>query len=129
LELLQSIFPEADFFTFDKDTGIYTLYNEGRSELGYAFYGSSRGYEGEIVVLVGLEDKETIRGTVVTSQSETYSYWIMLVYGNFFEQFIGLKIEDCAIKEGGGQIDAITGATISSWAVVDAVRSGSFGKD
>jgi Na+-translocating ferredoxin:NAD+ oxidoreductase RnfG subunit len=34
-----------------------------------------------------------------------------------------LSIDDIALRREGGQIDAITGATISSGAVVDAVRT------
>ncbi len=125
LELLQTIFPEANLYSFDGGTEIYTLYNEGRSEVGYAFYGSSQGYRGDIVVLVGLEDKETIRGITVTQQREDYAYWDRLIYSNYFEQFPGLKIEDCALNwfgRIGGQVDAATGATVSSWGVVNAVR-------
>ncbi|MFC2026593.1 FMN-binding protein [Chloroflexota bacterium] len=125
LEMLQKIFTEANLYTFDEDTGIYTLYNEARSEIGYAFYGSGRGYMGDIVVLVGLEDKETIKGITVTQQRESYGYWVRLVYSNFFKQFTGLKVEDCDLKRydgGGGQVDAVSGATRSSWGVVEAVR-------
>ena len=125
LELLQGIFPEANLYTFDEDTEIYTLYNKGRSEIGHAFYGSSRGFRGDIVVLVGLEDKETIKDITVTQQREDYAYWDRLIYYNFFEQFPGLKIEDCVLdwfSSIDGQVDAATGATISSWGVITAVR-------
>jgi Na+-translocating ferredoxin:NAD+ oxidoreductase RnfG subunit len=131
LELLQTIFPEANLYTFDEDTEIYTIYNKGRSEVGYAFYGSDRGYRGEIIVLVGLEDKETIRGITVTQQHEDYWYWYRLIDGNFFEQFAGLKIVNCFLKgygAGRGQVDAASGATISSWGVVDAVRKSALEK-
>ncbi len=131
LELLQGIFPEASFYIFDEDTEIYTLYNNGRKEIGYAFYGRSWGFNFNIVVLVGLEDKETIKSIVVTSQYETWSYWQMLVRSNFFEQFIGLKIEDCYLSqvgEGGGQVDAVTRATVSSRGVVNAAREAALEK-
>jgi len=130
LGLLQRIFPEASFYTFYEDTEIYALYNEGRKEIGYAFYGSSRGYITDIVVLIGLEDTVTIRNIIVTQQYESYSYWDRLE-SDFFEQFIGLKIEDCVLKrygyEGGG-VDAATGATYSSRGVVNAVREAALEK-
>jgi len=131
LELLQGIFPEANFYTFDEDTEIYTLYNNGRNEIGYAFYGEDWGYRSKIVVLVGLEDKETIRGIVVTSQYENPSFWKSLINNNFFEQFTGLKIEDCALKRyggEGGQVDAATRATVSCMGVVNAVRKAALEK-
>ena len=97
LELLQGIFPKANFYTFDEDTEIFTLYNNGRYEIGYAFYGEGYGFSYGLVVLIGLEDKETIRGIVITSHHETRAYWEKLEENNFFEQFNGLKIEDCIL--------------------------------
>lgn len=128
LELLQGIFPETSFYTYDEGTEIYTLYNSGRSEIGYAFYGEARGFINDIVVLVGLEDKETIRSIIVTSQRETPSFWKRLEDNNFFEQFIGLKIEDCYLKRNNGQVDAVTQATYSSRGVVNAVREAALEK-
>jgi Na+-translocating ferredoxin:NAD+ oxidoreductase RnfG subunit len=131
LELLQGIFPEASLYSFNENTEIYTLYNHGRNNIGYAFYGSSWGYIGNITVLVGLKGKETIQGIIVTSQYETLSYWDMLVEENFFEQFIGLKIEDCYLKlygKGDGQVDAVSRATYSSRGVVNAVREAALEK-
>ena len=130
LELLQGIFPEANLYTFDEDTEIYTLYNKGRSEIGHAFYGSSRGFRGDIVVLVGLEDKETIKSIIVTSQYEDGSYWRILEFSNFFDQFTGLKIEDCFPSYSWlpGGVDAATGATASSKGVVNAVREAALEK-
>ena len=41
----------------------------------------------------------------------------------FTDRFIGENITDVALRQNGGEIDAITGATISSRAVVDAIRA------
>jgi Na+-translocating ferredoxin:NAD+ oxidoreductase RnfG subunit len=125
LTLLQQIFADADYYSYNADTEIYFIYDNSRNETGYAFYGSDRGFRGDITVLIGLEDKETINGIVVVRQSEDYQYWQRLVYDSFFEQFKGLKIVNCLLKGyvgGLGQVDAASGATISSWGVVDAVR-------
>ena len=131
LELLRGIFPEAHFYTYNEDTEIYTLYNNGRNEIGYAFYGSDLGYISNITVLVGLKDKETIRGIITTEQYETWSYWKMLEDNNFFEQFDGLKIEDCALSHPsglGGKVDGVSRATYSCRGVVDAVRKAALEK-
>ena len=58
----------------------------------------------------------------MVSQNESWGYW---------DQFIGLKIEDCTLSrygEGGGQVDGITGATVSSKAVIDIVREAALEK-
>jgi Na+-translocating ferredoxin:NAD+ oxidoreductase RnfG subunit len=86
---------------------------------------------GDITVLIGLEDKKTIKGIVVVRQSMTINTGKRLVYGNFFEQFKGLKIENCFITGYGlgyGHVDAASGATISSWGVTDAVRKAALEK-
>jgi Na+-translocating ferredoxin:NAD+ oxidoreductase RnfG subunit len=124
LELLQQIFPEAYLYTYNTDTEIYTIYNAGRREIGHAFYGSDWGYRGKIVVLVGLKDTETIMDIVVTKQIEDYIYWLRLEENNFFEQFVGLKIEECYPSRSWlpGGVDVITGSSMSSWGVIGAVR-------
>jgi len=125
LELLQGIFPEANFYTFDINTEIYTVYNNGRNEIGYAFYGEGAGFSPGMVILIGLEDTETIRNIIVVSHRETRNFWNMLEDYNFFDQFNGLKIEDCAVERydgTGGKVDSVTGATFSSRGVINIVR-------
>jgi len=123
LEMLEGIFPEASF---------YNLEDDSKYEVGYAFYAKGMGWGGNMVILVGLEDKETIKGIIVVSQYETPSYWNLLVKSNFFDQLNGLKIEDCKLKhpyiEGLGQVEGVTGATVSSRAVVDIVREAALEK-
>ncbi len=124
LALLQQLFTEATFYTYRVDTEIYTLYDSRRHKLGYAMYGEGFGYRGKITVLAGLKDKETIHNIIVINQIEDISYWNMLKNNNFFAQFIGLKIEECypsfAWLPGG--VDAVSGSTISSRGVTNAVR-------
>jgi Na+-translocating ferredoxin:NAD+ oxidoreductase RnfG subunit len=124
LALLQEIFAEADFYTYDAGTELYTLYDSSREEIGYAAYGEARGYASNIVVLAGLGDKETIKGILVISQRETQAYWENLDRNNFFDQFIGLKVASCFLNsyKNTGGVDAASGATYSSRGVVDAVR-------
>jgi RnfABCDGE-type electron transport complex G subunit len=130
LEMLKEIFPKASFYVLEDD--IYIIYNSGRNEIGYAFYAEGRGWGGKMVILVGLEDKETIKGITVVSHHETRGYWDRLIENNFFGQLIGLKIEDCELKKkygvGGGQVDGVTGATVTSRAVVDIVREAALEK-
>jgi Na+-translocating ferredoxin:NAD+ oxidoreductase RnfG subunit len=131
LSLLQQIFMEADYYSYDAANEIYTLYNDNREVIGYSFYGTDRGFRGDIDVLIGLKDKETIYGIIVIQQYEDYSYWFKLVSSNFFKQFNGLKIENCFLTGYGlgyGRVDAASGATVSSWGVVDAVRKTSLDK-
>lgn len=122
---LHSIFPEARFYIADDESEIYTVFNNRRQKIGYAFYANGWGYVGEIILVVGLQDKNTIKGIYVISHNETPSYWRLLVSGSFLYQWEGLKIEKCYTNDwagNGGKVDIVTGATKSAQAIIDAVR-------
>jgi len=118
--MLKEMFPSMSEYTFEDD--IYTIYSDGAG-VGYAFLAVGKGYGGDIKILVGLEDETTIKGITIISQSETPGLGSRIAEGFFAGKFAGLNIGEVALKRDGGQIDAITGATISSGAVVDAVRT------
>jgi Na+-translocating ferredoxin:NAD+ oxidoreductase RnfG subunit len=139
LQTLVGIFLDASFYSFNEVTEIFTVYNQGKDKIGYAFYVEGMGAEvplteggrkvpGPIVILVGLENKETINGIVVISHSETSWFWDLLLSRNYLEQFSGLKIDDCYFKRDGGKVDSITGATLSSTLVRDTVRGAAIEK-
>ena len=118
--MLKEIFPSMSEYTFEDD--IYTIYSDGVG-VGYAFLAVGKGYGGDIDILIGLEDETTIKGITIISQSETPGLGSRIAESSFAIKFAGLNIGDVALKQDGGEIDGITGATISSGAVVDAVRT------
>lgn len=124
LALLQQLFTDATFYSYRVDTEIYTLYDSRRHKLGYAMYGEGWGYRSKITVLAGLKDKKTIHNIIVIHQIEDISYWNRLKNNNFFDQFIGLDVEECypSYKILPGGVDAVSGATYSSRGVTNAVR-------
>jgi len=62
-----------------------------------------------------------IHGISVISHSETPGLGERIVETAFSSQFNGITTDEVALKDNGGKIDAISGATISSSAVVEAV--------
>jgi len=118
--MLGEMFPNMSNYTFEDD--IYTIYADG-AKVGYAFLALGKGYGGDIVILVGLENETIIKGISIISQKETPGLGVRISENSFMDKFVGLSIDDIALRREGGQIDAITGATISSGAVVDAVRT------
>lgn len=119
IKKLEAMFPEMSDHDFEDD--IYILYADG-DKIGYAFLALGAGYGGEISILVGLEDAETIKGIIIVSHQESPGIGSMITESDFTDKFVGLNIDDVALRQEGGQIDGITGATISSKAVIDAVR-------
>ncbi|MFZ7132815.1 MAG: FMN-binding protein [Eubacteriales bacterium] len=123
--VLQDVFPDVEYYSFDEEQEIYQVYDYNKHGLGYAFFTEGHGYGGVIHILVGLEDKETIKGISIISHNEQLSMGyttVELDFTTFIEQFKNLKINDCYLNENNDKIDAITKATISSEAVVDIVR-------
>jgi len=116
---LAEMFPDMSRFEFKND--IYTIYSNG-DKVGYAFIAIGKGYGGDINILIGLEDKTTIKDIIIVSQTETPGLGTRITESFFTSQFTGLSIDNVALTENDGQIDAITGSTISSRAVVEAIR-------
>lgn len=121
VDQLGNIFPEIDEFDYNEDNEVYTLYAGGETT-GYAFLATGAGYGGDISILVGLEDSETVKGIIILSHIETPGIGDRIENDEFLNQFIGLNINDVSLKRDGGQVDALASATISSRAVVDTVR-------
>lgn len=104
----------------------YVARQQGRF-VGAAFETTSdKGYGGEIRLLVGVTADNTLYGFEVLSHRETPGLGSKITEPAFKNQFRGRPLSDTrwAVKKDGGPFDAITGATISSRAVLEAIRSG-----
>jgi electron transport complex protein RnfG len=117
--ILENIFPEMSQYELEDE--VYIIYEDGE-KAGYAFMASGSGYGGNIDIMVGLDSGFGIKGVSILSQTETPGVGNRITESSFTDQFKGLSASDIALKSEGGKIDAITGATISSRAVVDAIQ-------
>ncbi len=81
------------------------------------------GFGGDIGVIVGFNvDSDTLTGIGVTTMKETPGLGTRTAEPSFTKQFKKLPMH-VDLKSRGGQIDAISGATISSNGVVIAVQN------
>ena len=85
---------------------------------------SNQGFGGKIELIMGVLMDGTVTGYKITQQNETPGLGSKVTEQDFSRQFVGLNThnDNFSLKKDGGEIDAVTGATISSRAVVDAVR-------
>lgn len=85
---------------------------------------SSQGFGGKIELIMGILMDGTVTGYKITQQNETPGLGSKVTEPSFSRQFVGLNThnDNFNLKKDGGEIDAVTGATISSRAVVDAVK-------
>ena len=123
--MLKEIFPDMTEHTLEDD--IYMIYSN-EAEIGFAFLAVGKGYGGLIDILVGLENETTIKGVTIVSHLESPGLGARITESSFTDQFVGVNIADVALRQKGGEIDAITGASISSGAVVDAIRAAAMEK-
>ena len=90
---------------------------------------SDAGFSGRIELMVGLLADGTINKVSVLQQSETPGLGANMVQPKFKDQFNGKNPAsyNLTVKKDGGDVDAITAATISSRAFCEAMRNASEG--
>lgn len=84
---------------------------------------TNEGYSGLIRLMVGFEPDGTIKNIEVLEQKETPGLGTKMIT-DWKNQFMGKNPKDFTlkVKKDGGNVDAITAATISSRAFCDAVE-------
>ena len=98
------------------------------SDAGYAVEVTpTTGFNGAITMMVGIDTQGNILGISVVSQTETAGLGAVCAAktsaGEAFRgNFVGLS-GSVAVDKDGGEVDAITGATITSRAVCDGVNA------
>ena len=92
-------------------------------EEGYTAEGTCKdGYGGDITLMVGFKkDKKTVISYKVLVASETPGLGMKLKTPEFAGQFAGKDGRSLKVKKDGGEIEAITSATITSRAVCRAI--------
>ena len=68
-------------------------------------------------------DDLQLRGLSIISQSETPGLGDKITQSTFLDRFKGIFFPGIELSENGGDIDGITGATISSKAVISGIVS------
>lgn len=121
----QEVLPRAT--TFKKETRNGEAIEIGfkdEKKIGEVYSITTRGYSGEIKLKVGVDLEGKITGVKILESQETPGLGAKIKGKKFLEQFIGKTKDNLYLKKKKppGEIDSITGATISSSAVVDAIR-------
>ena len=145
-EAWQAVFPDVDEDAFEsidvdtdiadqviKDLGIKGSIDEvcavDGGKTGYVITTTDgEGYGGDIKITVGITADGTVNGVSFLSISETAGLGMKADTEEFRGQFAGKQVEAFAYTKNGAsaenEIDAISGATITTSAVTDAVNAG-----
>ncbi len=120
-EMMAIILPGSTTFTWEEydgeDEAIQAVY---KGETGFVIQTSAYGYAGDVVVLTGVSNEGTVTGLVVRDLSETYGLGANALTDT---EFLSQYLETAGDAEIGSNVDAITGATVTSKAVTRAVNS------
>lgn len=116
------IFPDSDSsepadVTIDGINGVW-LVTSGGDLLGYAASVSPLGFGGALDMMVGVNSDGTIAGMKIVSHSETPGLGSRVDDPDYLSQYTGKS----GVLSFGSGIDAITGSTISSKAVLEAAN-------
>lgn len=133
-EAIFIVLPQAEDYRVEKRNGLVVyrgLDGEG-NPVGIAFEVEGPGFQGKIKLMVGLDNRrERLLGIEILDSLETPGLGGEIVERGFKDQFQGLAVRpkityvknrNPATPKKPGEIDAITGATISSKAVVDMIN-------
>lgn len=89
-----------------------------------AVEGSSKnGYGGELKLMVGLSAEKKLINYQVISSKETAGLGTKIIEPEFKDPLLGKALDsNWIVKKDGGEVDAVTSATISSRAALECIR-------
>ncbi len=95
--------------------------------VGYVFKSTPSGFGGDVEVITGLDLNDTVTGVRIGSHAETPGLGAKAVEPEFYEQYSGMSaaqmIGVSKTAPSDTDIQAITGATISSKAITKGVNA------
>ncbi len=122
---MSEVMPGTDNFeTLDvpegnKDVTEVLLAKKGDEVLGYCVQTSTNGNDGAIQLMVGVDPDGAVTSVSILSQKETM---YVNKHGELIAQYAGMS-GSVALSVDGGDVSAISGATITSRAVTKGVNS------
>ncbi|MVB12391.1 Electron transport complex subunit RnfG [Caprobacter fermentans] len=121
--------PTADSFDKSTKSDICYVGKKGSDIAGFVFTTEAGSYGGKIQVMTGIDKDGKVTGVILLSTNDTPGLGLNAKKESFRKQYQqkapdnGFEVvKGDGAKEGQGQINAMTGATISSKAVTTAVN-------
>ena len=124
-----AVLPEGCTVAEPEEVEGLTIYKAFKDDqwIATAVETSEVGFDGPQVIMVGLDADGSVLDYVVLKQTETpglgahIDHWFKDAIGN--RSIIGKKAGALAVNKDGGEVDAITAATISSRAFLKAINT------
>lgn len=126
--------PDKDFVDLKTNRGAednegltrFYITKKGSANTGVVFSVSAAGYGGPIELMLGINPEGTITGIQILKHTETPGLGAKITEEKFLQQFTAKNAQNTTwtLKKDGGDIDQISGATISPQGVVKAISEG-----
>ena len=120
---MQEVLP-AESYTAVEYTGseanVVAVHQAG--DAGFVVEVTPSGFGGAIDMVVGVSTDGTVTGVAIVDMAETSGLGANADKESYRSQYVGLSGE-LAVNKDGGEIDALTGATITSRAVTEGVNT------
>lgn len=123
---LVDVMPLADHFDPVKsgeEILYYRALDADNNLVGYSFFKDQGGSQSVITLAGGIDTEYKVTGIKIMSHAETPGLGAKIIEPAFTNQFAGVDESDLMLSKNDGAIDAITGATISSQAVIDGLQA------
>lgn len=121
LRILQTLLPGSESFVVEPYTGEDTsIRSVHKGENGFVVEVTAQGYADEITVLVGVRNEGTVTGLVVKEMHETVG---LGRNGLTDWEFLAQYLRTSGDAEVGTNVDALSGATVTSKAITRCVNS------
>ena len=121
VRLLRTLLPGSENFTVEPysgdDSAIRSVH---KGENGFVIQTCTPGYAADITMLVGVSNEGRVTGLVVQDMAETFGLGMQALNDH---AFLAQLLNTDGGAEVGTNVDAITGATVTSKAVVRSVNS------
>lgn len=122
-EMMETLLPGSTVFTPEADTGTdANITAVWKGEGGWIIETTVDGYAGPIRQWTGVDSNGHVTGLVVRDMEETFGLGMEALSDAEFLSQLVWSLGDLAVGEN---IDAITGATVTSRAVANAINSAS----
>jgi electron transport complex protein RnfG len=122
---LREVSAGADEFIVVTPDKVWEAFRK-KEKAGHVFLTQVQGYGGPITLAFGTDSDGAVTGLRVLNHTETPGLGAKITTAQFRDQFKNRRPEQLVLKKDDpakGQIDAITGATITSRAVTKTMRS------
>lgn len=121
LTMMQTLLPGSETFTVEPYTGDdANIRRVHKSENGYVIETATQGYADQIIMMIGVSNDGKVKGLVVRDIHETCGLGNKALND---WQFLAQYLNTQGDAQVGENVDAITGATVTSKAITRCVNS------